>query len=368
MKKQQTLRFKLTLMTVCVLAVMCLVLTAISLSASRIVVQAIPTTPAQTTSDLLSVPAMELQPSVSGIKAQSTFNFIAVFSMFAVIVAGGAFVFFFVKRALMPLEELSQQVQTLDADTLATPLVLTATGDEIEQLSRAIRDMTVRVSHAYLMQKNFSASAAHELRTPLAAMQSKMDVFNMTSTHSDADYQALIDTLGHNTARLSALVVELLALTSHAEMDMSQTVNLRALAEEATMDLEPLASAKQVQIVLAGDASVTGNDGLLQRVMFNLMQNAIKYNVQGGSVTVTMTQHGTQAQLVVADTGIGIPDALALKERVFESFFRVETSRSRALGGNGLGLAIVKHIVTQHHGCIVVTDNLPQGTRMEVTL
>ncbi|MEG1271518.1 MAG: HAMP domain-containing sensor histidine kinase, partial [Ruthenibacterium sp.] len=354
------------LMTVCVLTVMCLVLTAISLSASRMVTQALPTTPAQTRSDSgeISVPAIELQPSVAGVKAQQTFNFINIFSMLFVIATGGAFVFFFVKHALAPLETLSKQVQTLDADTLATPLVAAASGDEIEQLSHAISDMALRVGDAYLMQKNFSANAAHELRTPLAAMQAKIDVFNMTAAHSAAEYQSLIDTLSHHTERLSTLVLELLELTGQAEIDASQTVNLRVLAEESAMDLAPLAQEQGIQIYIEGDASITGNDDLLQRAIFNLMQNAVKYNVRGGSVTVRLYKQDARVHLVVADTGIGIPDAM--KETVFELFFRVEKSRSRTMGGNGLGLSIVKQIVLQHHGAIMVKDNTPQGTCMEV--
>ncbi|MEG1744121.1 MAG: HAMP domain-containing sensor histidine kinase [Ruthenibacterium sp.] len=368
-KRKMTLRLKLTCVSVCVMTLMCFALTAVSLSASSLLTDAALILPAQSAvpgTTQAQMPAQALEMPVETTRAQRAFNLISVSAMLLIIVSGSACVYFYVKKELRPLEALSEQVQRLDAEHLSIPLVVHATGDEIEQLSAAISDMAVRVNDAYVMQKSFSSSAAHELRTPLAAMQSKIEVFRMKKERSMPEYAGLVDALSRNTQRLSDLVQELLELTNQAVMNMTQQVNLRALAEEAALDLEPLAEEKQVRILVEGQASTVGNDCLLQRAVFNLMQNAVKYNVAGGTVAVSMGQRASKVWLCVADTGIGIPQER--KEHVFELFFCVDPSRSREMGGNGLGLAIVKRILTQHGGSIAVKDNQPQGTRMEMVL
>ena len=207
------------------------------------------------------------------------------------------------------------------------------------------------------------ASAAHELRTPIAAMKSRIDVFQMKPEHTPDQYGHLIDTISRNTERLSGLVEQLLDLTNQAAVDMEEHVDLRALAEEAAIDLEPLAAKQNITITVNGHAETTGNDCLLQRALFNLMQNAVKYNLPGGTVTVTLGQHEGRACCRVADTGRGVPKEL--QPHIFDLFFRVDASRSREIGGNGLGLALVKRIIEQHAGTLKVSDNLPQGLCIE---
>ena len=363
-KKQRTLRFKLTFMTVCVMSIMCIILTSIALSASNIIVKAKIATPAQSVSAKTSttVHAEDLQPAIPSMEAQRSFNVITIYAMFFVVAAGGVFVFFFVKRELSPLEVLSEQVQNLNAENLSIPITVHATGDEIERVSVAVNDMAARVSDAYLMQKNFSASAAHELRTPLASMQSKIEVFRMKKDRTAEEYEQLVQTIDRNTQRLSDLVMQLLEFTNQAELDMTQHVNLRTIVEEAVIDLETLAREKQIKISVLGDATILGNDCMLQRAVFNILQNAVKYNQMAGTVTVSLCQNEQNVVLSVTDTGIGIP--AEMRDRIFELFFRVDRSRSREIGGNGLGLSIVKRIVTQHGGTILVTDNAPHGTCM----
>lgn len=372
-KRKATLRFKLTLAVLCVSAVMCAALAVILISASNVIfsktllTQPSVSIPAEELSssqkiisDLPAIPATPVQ------QAQRSFRGVTIFATLLVLAGGGIFLFWYVKRALNPLESLAEQVRQLDAEHLTGSISVSATGDEIEQLSVAVAEMLDRVNQAYTMQKNFSASAAHELRTPIAAMQAKIEVFRMQKAGTPAQYDALVDTLARNTERLSGLVVQLLELTQQAAVDMEQQVNLYELAEEAAMDLAPLAQQKNVTIVVTGTAQTVGNDCLLQRAIFNLMENAVKYNLSGGKVTVTLTQKGEHACCCVADTGIGIPKEL--QSHIFDFFFRVDPSRNREVGGNGLGLALVKHIITRHGGTLRVTDNHPQGLCIEFYL
>ncbi|WP_312103462.1 sensor histidine kinase [Pygmaiobacter massiliensis] len=366
--KKSTLRFKLTLVVLCVTAAMCLALALISMSASRVFFNAMLLTPAQQTTPTHQAPPemLNILPSdctIPAAIAQRSFSGVTVLSTLLVLTGGGAFLFWYVKKSLKPLETLAHQVRQLDADHLSCSLDVVSTGYEIEQLSGAVSDMLGRVNDAYTMQKNFSASAAHELRTPIAAMKSRIDVFQMKPEHTPDQYGHLIDTISQNTERLSGLVEQLLDLTNQTAVDMEEHVDLRALAEEAAIDLEPLAAKQNITITVTGHAETTGNDCLLQRALFNLMQNAIKYNLPGGTVTVTLCQREGRACCRVADTGRGVPKEL--QPHIFDLFFRVDASRSREIGGNGLGLALVKRIIEQHAGTLKVSDNLPQGLCIE---
>ncbi|MEG1894930.1 MAG: ATP-binding protein [Oscillospiraceae bacterium] len=369
-KRNLTLRFKLTAIVVGVMTVMCLVLTAISFSASQLIVDAVPMTPAVTT----GTPLEEFPDVATGTMAALTLNTqqaaisfktITLGAMVLVIAVGALSSWAFIKKELQPLEELSLQVAALEVDNLSAPVRVHTTGDEIEQLSTAITQMLERVNDAYNMQKNFAANAAHELKTPLAAMQSKLEVFKM-KPRTQAEYDGLFEVIQRNTQRLSSLVGELLELTNQAPMDMHRRIDLAAIAEEFAMDLEPLAREKGVSIAVEGQGDITGNEGLMQRALFNLMENAVKYNVEGGTVLVQIKKEGDRVLIKVSDTGLGIPQES--KDKVFDLFFRVDKSRSREMGGNGLGLAIVQHIVHQHKGVITVRDNRPQGTVFEIAL
>lgn len=380
MKIKSSLRIKLTLVTVIIMSVMCVLLTYISQRASRGIITALQVLPANSSQGMSSETYSEdasLAQSASLdvtwasvpatlVQAQDDFNITTFASMLLIVLLGGGVVYVCVKHELSPLERLVRQVQEIDAESLSTPITPCPTGNEIEKLSLAISDMAVRVNDAYVMQKGFSSAAAHELRTPLAALQTKLEVFLLKKERTKEEYAELMQSIGNNVSRLSDLVTQLLDLTNQGVSDLSQKVNLRTIADEAALDLQPLATQRKVEIIIEGECQVTGNDCLLQRAMFNLMQNAVKYNIDNGKVYVSMNMSADKSKITIADTGIGIDDEH--KSKVFDLFYCIDKSRSRDLGGNGLGLAIVKRIIAQHNGTITVANNIPQGSVFEVEI
>lgn len=366
-KSHATLRFKLTAFCAIIMIAMCAALAAISISASNLIVNAVQLTPAlNTLASTSSVPCAEITDAIEATPAiaQRSFSIITLLAMLGVIVGGSLLIYFFVRRELRPLEDLSNCLNALSADNLSSAITIRSTGDEIEQLAIAINDMQTRVSDAYIMQKGFAQNAAHELRTPLAVMQTKIDVFKLKPKRTNSEYDALIDVMASSTCRLSALVNELLELTNNDKMDMAQSVNLKELCCEAQMDLASLSENRNISIKINGEGTVLGNDCLLQRLVFNLMQNAVKYNDENGYVNVDISQSNEHTILTVSDNGAGIADSE--KSKVFDLFYRTDKSRSRELGGNGLGLAIVKRIVAQHNAVIAIKNNVPKGSVFEV--
>ena len=226
--------------------------------------------------------------------------------------------------------------------------------------------MLERLSESFEMQRQFTANAAHELRTPLAVMQLQIDLYNSTQhPDNDSSAQQTIKMITEQTARLSKMVRTLLDMSELQTVARDEEIELDALIEEVLADLEPLAQEKDVRLTGKCDKVILiGSDILIYRLVYNLVENAIKYNVSGGAVTVTATQRDKHICLAVEDTGNGIPEEL--KERIFEPFFRLDKSRSRALGGVGLGLALVHEIVSVHDGSIFVKDNANSGTTFEV--
>ena len=355
-KKHKTLRFKLTALTISIFLLICVLLTAVSIASSGMLTSAAGLTPAlPTTGAMPTEPGANVQSQTLA-QAQRNFNLIAIGAMILLAVAGSGCIYLTVRRELHPLEELARQVSGLDADNLDASIHVKVTGDEVEQLAVALDDMTRRVSDAYTVQKNFSANAAHELRTPLTVMQTQLDVFAMKKDRSREEYEKLFDVLRANTDRFSGLVSDLSSFTNEQAVDMSKQVDLRGLMEEIVFELEGKSREKKLTVTIAGDGAVYGSDSLLQRAFYNLVSNAIRYNVEGGSVCITLSDK----QVSIADTGIGIPDDA--KPNVFNSFFCVDKSRSRELGGSGLGLAIAKNIMEKHGGYIYVTDNQPKGS------
>ncbi len=355
-KRHKTLRFKLTAFTIAVFLLICLLLTAVSILSSGILtsaagtIAATPITQAQPTDPNLPVQSVLLAT------AQRNFNLLAIGTMVLLAFAGSSCIYLIVRRELKPLEELAHQVSDLNVDNLDTPIQVQVTGDEVEQLATALDGMTHRVSDAYMVQKNFSANAAHELRTPLTVMQTQLDVFGLKNDRSREEYEKLFDSLHGNTERLSKLVADLLSFTNEQEVDLSHKVDLRGLIEDILFECEEKAGKKNVRLSVVGEGAVYGSDSLLQRAFYNLISNSIRYNVEGGSVCVTISDW----KVSIADTGVGIPDED--KPNVFNSFFCVDKSRSRELGGSGLGLAITKNIIEKHGGYLYVTDNKHRGS------
>ena len=279
---------------------------------------------------------------------------------------GGVVTYYIVGHALKPLKKFSDKIEEVQAQNLSDSRIEENEVKELNQLSVSYNKMLERLSEAFEMQRQFTANAAHELRTPLALMQVQLDLYNSTE-HPGND-----ECTGHTIAmiteqneRLSKMVKTLLDMSELRIIVRDEKIMVDALVEEVLEDLEPLAAEKNVELIgKCKPVTMTGSDILIYRLVYNLVENAIKYNHPEGKVTVTACQKEKKVILSVADTGSGIPGEL--RERVFEPFFRVDKSRSRELGGVGLGLALVHEIVKAHDGSISIKDNPSGGTVFEV--
>ena len=280
--------------------------------------------------------------------------------------AGGVATYFISGRALKPLCEFSDKIEEVQAQNLSDSRIEESSVAELNRLSVSYNRMLARLSEAFKTQRQFTANAAHEFRTPLAVMQLQLDLYNSTEhPTNDACAQQTIRMMTEQNERLSRMVKTLLDMSELQTVARDDEIALDALVEEVLADLEPLAQEKTIHLTAQCDTvTMTGSDILLYRLVYNLVENAIKYNTPGGTVTVGVAQQDKHIRLTVADTGTGIPEEL--KERVFEPFFRLDKSRSRALGGVGLGLALVREIVNVHSGSISVKDNPDGGTTFEV--
>ena len=279
---------------------------------------------------------------------------------------GGVITFFISGHALKPLCDFSKKIEEVQAQNLSDSRIEENKFSELNQLSVSYNKMLERLSEAFKLQRQFTANAAHELRTPLAVMQLQIDLYN-SSKHPDNDTSAqqTISMITEQTERLSKMVRTLLDMSELQTIARDEEIAIAALVEEVLADLEPLAQEKGINLIEKCDnVLLMGSDILIYRLVYNLVENAIKYNFSDGTVTVTATQQNSQLHLTVEDTGNGIPEEL--KERIFEPFLRLDKSRSRELGGVGLGLALVREIVRVHNGSILVKNNANSGTTFEV--
>lgn len=279
---------------------------------------------------------------------------------------GGVATYFISGHALRPIREFSDKIEEVQAQNLADSKLEENKVKELNQLSVSYNKMLGRLSDAFEIQRQFTANAAHELRTPLALMQVQLDSYN-SGQHpgSDAETVQTIKMVTEQNDRLSKMVKTLLDMSELQTVGRDEAIMVDALVDEVLADLEPLAREKHVELTGNCEAiTIVGSDILIYRLVYNLVENAIKYNHQGGQVTVSASRKEKRVCLSVADTGNGIPEEL--RERVFEPFFRVDKSRSRALGGVGLGLALVHEIVRVHEGSITVRSNPSGGTVFEV--
>ena len=279
---------------------------------------------------------------------------------------GGVATYFISGHALKPIREFSDKIEEVQAQNLANSRIEENTVKELNQLSVSYNKMLERLSDAFEVQRQFTANAAHELRTPLALMQVQLDLYNSTRhPGNDADTLQTMRMVTEQNGRLSKMVKTLLDMSELQTVGRDEKIIVDALVDEVLADLEPLAQEKSIKLIgKCKAATMVGSDILIYRLVYNLVENAIKYNHLGGQVTVTAYQKEKQVYLSVADTGSGIPEEL--RERVFEPFFRVDKSRSRELGGVGLGLALVREIVRVHDGSITVKSNPSGGTIFEV--
>jgi len=281
---------------------------------------------------------------------------------------GGVATYFISGHALRPIRELSDKIEKVQAQNLADSRIEENQVKELNQLSVSYNRMLERLSDAFEIQRQFTANAAHELRTPLALMQVQLDLYHSNShPDNDADTVQMIKMVTEQNDRLNKMVKTLLDMSELQTVGRDDEIILDALVDEVLEDLEPLAEGKNIRLIgKCKDITMVGSDILIYRLVYNLVENAIKYNHSGGQVRVTADRKEKHVYLSVEDTGTGIPEEL--KERVFEPFFRVDKSRSRELGGVGLGLALVREIVRVHDGSITVKANPSGGTIFEVVL
>ena len=279
---------------------------------------------------------------------------------------GGVATYFISGHALKPIRDFSEKIEEVQAQNLADSQIEENTVKELNQLSVSYNKMLERLSDAFEVQRQFTANAAHELRTPLALIQVQLDLYNSTRhPGNDVDTLQTIRMVTEQNGRLSKMVKTLLDMSELQTVGRDEKIIVDALVDEVLADLEPLAQEKSIKLIgKCKAATMVGSDILIYRLVYNLVENAIKYNHLGGQVTVTAYPKEKQVYLSVADTGSGIPEEL--RERVFEPFFRVDKSRSRELGGVGLGLALVREIVRVHDGSITVKSNPSGGTIFEV--
>lgn len=330
--------------------------------------------------------------------------------------------YFLTKKTLTPLQKLNREVSQIQAQNLSTRLAVPDSKDEIAQLTASFNEMLTRLDNAFSAQKQFSASAAHELRTPLAVLQTNLEVFEKKKNPEMAEYMQLFTMIQEQTARLSHLVGTLLDMTNLKSVPRTDQVSLEELTDEVFCDLDSVAEKAGISLILGDDSemapislensmsntipdmpaanlhndtpgipmqnsqkpalgtvspnpdscqlqsshTVTGSYVLLYRAIYNLVENAIKYNRQGGSVTVSIRQDNHQALVLVKDTGIGISPEN--QEKIFSPFFRVDKSRSRAMGGAGLGLALVDSIAKEHGGSVKVLESSEKGSTLALVL
>ena len=280
--------------------------------------------------------------------------------------------YFLTKKTLTPLQKLTNEVSQIQAQNLSTQLAVPNSKDEIAQLTSSFNEMLARLDNAFSTQKQFSANAAHELRTPLAVLQTNLEVFEKKQEPEIIEYRRLFTMIKEQTARLSQLVGTLLDMTNLKSVPRTDQVTLEELVDEVFCDLDPVAEKAGISIHFNDSASqdshtdVTGSYVLLYRAVYNLVENAIKYNRPHGSVSVSVKQEKGQAMVLVTDTGIGISPEN--QKKIFDPFFRVDKSRSRAMGGAGLGLALVDSIAKEHGGTVNVLESSETGSTIALML
>lgn len=322
-----------------------------------------------------------LFPDLSN-QVQATKDLFRIRSMIAtgiIILLSSIGTYFISRRALTPLHDLSTKIGKIQAQNLSESLEIPDSNDEISQLTASFNKMLSRLDDAFTAQKQFSASAAHELRTPLAVMQTNLEVFARKKTPSTEEYQEIFSLIQEQTGRLSHLAEILLDMTGIQTIKRSETFSLAELTDEVLCDLTSIAEQKQIKLIQEdGDCTITGSYLLLYRAVYNLVENAIKYNHPGGKVTVNIQQKKSLlnaavspapadcAFIEVSDTGIGISPEY--QEKIFTPFFRIDKSRSRAMGGAGLGLALVNEIARQHGGEVKVLKSDKNGSTIALIL
>ena len=299
--------------------------------------------------------------------AQTSFTATNWYITAAVTLLGGILAYFVSGRALRPLRTFVAQVEKVQPNNLADMKITEEVLPEFRQFSDSFNQMLERLDEGFTAQRQFTGNAAHELRTPLALMQTRLELFAAEHRQMSEETAKLLHFQQEQVERLSALVRTLLEMSDLRSVPRTDRIDLAPMVEEVLVDLTPLAQKNGITLTQTGEnVQFIGSDVLLYRVLFNLTENAIKYNRTGGSVELSVEQEHGQAAIRVRDTGPGIAEEY--RDSIFQPFFRVDKSRSRAMGGVGLGLALVQEIVRLHGGTVRVEQSADTGTTILVTL
>lgn len=374
MMKQLSLRTRLTLLNALLLVASCLILYIVLSNSAIMRLDAVEDRIIQLNSIELehvevTIDVSEFFPDVSGIitEARQAFRKQSLVITLFIITIGSRLTWILAGLSLRPLRIFASKIGEISEQNLSSPVAIPESNDEVAVLATSFNQMLSRLDAAFNAQKQFVANSAHELRTPLAVIQTKLEVFNRKETHSIEEHQSVINSTLVQTERLSKLVSTLLELLSMHSVEKASTIELKSLVEEVLCDLGEVADAKHITLSqTGGNVSIIGNDVLIYRAVYNLVENAIKYNHDGGTVEVSVSKHSDTVCIEVSDSGPGIaPDNW---EVIFDPFYRVDKSRSRAMGGAGLGLALVKHIVELHDGNVYVNQSTSNGTTMIIEI
>ena len=370
-----SLQWRITLMTVLLIGVTCIVMNLLLCSSGVYYMDTIADTfqagtvimneeGAESFDPQRIRPDEELTIIVNG--AQGRFHITNWYITAVVTLLSGILAYFVSGRALMPLHSFASQVEKVQMNNLADMRINEEVLPEFRQLSRSFNQMLERLNNAFAAQRQFVGNAAHELRTPLALMQARLELFS--AEHPDvlpetAEFLAL---LREQTERLTQMTKTLLEMSNLQQVSRNEHIQLAPMIEEIFTDLASLAEKKEISLVYDGDGVMTGSDALIYRLLFNLTENAVKYNHPGGRVRVSVTQEPEELLIRVSDTGCGIPGEY--QQSIFQPFFRVDKSRSREFGGAGLGLSLVWEIANLHGGRVWVAESSDSGTTIAVEL
>lgn len=358
-KPMRSIRAQLTLLMVGLLVCCCVVLTwLVYRSTSELLELA--------AANAINQGALSIVLDVDAIERSILFDALGI--LLVVIVAGSCVAYFLIGHYTKPVQQLSAHMKEISPNTLSDSIEIEGGGEEIQELVKSFNQMTEQLDEAFAMQRRFSASAAHELRTPIAVLRTKLDVFKKKKREQH-EYDELVTTMETYIDRLSSIITDLLEFAETSELGEVEDVSLDSVIKTVVDDLESVAQNNMVnmQIDIQPKAQsevqtciVKGNTNLLYRALYNLVENAIRYNYEEGSVNITLETRGQEGVIIIADTGVGI--APEQRELVFEPFYRVNKSRSREFGGAGIGLSLVKTILKRHGASITVSENNPQGS------
>ena len=358
-KPMRSIRAQLTLLMVGLLVCCCVVLTwLVYRSTSELLELA--------AANAINQGALSIVLDVDAIERSILFDALGI--LLVVIVAGSCVAYFLIGHYTKPVQQLSAHMKEISPNTLSDSIEIEGGGEEIQELVKSFNQMTEQLDEAFAMQRRFSASAAHELRTPIAVLRTKLDVFKKKKREQH-EYDELVTTMETYIDRLSSIITDLLEFAETSELGETEDVSLDSVVKTVVDDLESVAQNNKINMQVdvqpkaqseAQTFIVKGNTNLLYRALYNLVENAIRYNHKEGSVNITLETEDQECLVTIADTGVGI--APEQRELVFEPFYRVNKSRSREFGGAGIGLSLVKTILKRHGASITVSENTPQGS------